>query len=54
VLGGAPHDGDQLVVAERLLDVVEGTLVHRLHGGLQRRLRRHENDRRVRIRFTRG
>ena len=49
VLGGAAQDRDQLVVAERLLDVIEGAFVHRLHRRLQRRLRRHENDRHVRV-----
>ena len=54
VLGGAPQDRHQLVVAERLLDVVESALVHGLHGGLQGGLRRHEDDRHVRIRLARG
>ena len=45
MLGGALEDREQLVVAERLLDVVEGAFVHRLHRRLQRRLRRHEDDR---------
>ena len=49
MLGGAAQDRDQLVVAERLLDVIEGAFVHRLHRRLQRGLRRHEDDRHVRI-----
>ena len=49
MLGGAAEDRDQLVVAERLLDVVERALVHRLHRRLQRGLRGHENDRHVGI-----
>ena len=53
MLGGALEDREQLVVAERLLDVVEGALVHRLHRRLQRRLRGHEDDRRVRILLAR-
>src|SRR5204862_465267 len=40
-----PADRDQVVVRKRLLDVVEGTLVHRLDRALQRGLRRHEDHR---------
>ncbi len=54
MLGGAPQDRDQLVVAERLLDVVERALVHRLHRRLQRGLRGHEDDRHVGIALPRG
>jgi hypothetical protein len=39
------ENGEQLVVAERLLDVVEGAFVHRLHRRLERSLGGHENDR---------
>ena len=53
MLRGAPQDRDQLVVAERLLDVVEGALVHRLHGRLQRGLRGHEDHRRRRVLLAR-
>ena len=49
MLGGAAENRHQLVVAERLLDVVERALVHRLHRRLQRRLRRHEDHRHVGI-----
>ena len=34
MLGGTTEDGQQLVVAKRLLDVVERALVHRLYGRL--------------------
>ncbi len=44
-LGGAPADGDQLVVGEGLLDVVEGALVDGADGRLQRGLRGHQDDR---------
>ena len=54
MLAGALEDREQLVVAERLLDVIEGALVHRLHRRLQRRLRGHEDHRRVRILLPRG
>ena len=49
MLGGTAEDRDELVVAERLLDVVEGASVHRLHRGLQRRLRGHQDHRDVGI-----
>jgi hypothetical protein len=49
VFGGAREDGDELVVPEGLLDVIEGALVDGLHGRLERRLRRHEDHRGVRI-----
>ena len=49
----ALEDRQQLVVAERLLDVIEGALVHRLHRRLQRGLRRHEDDGRVRVLLAR-
>ena len=54
MLDGAAQDGDQLVVAERLLYVVEGPFVHGLHGGLQRRLSGHEDDWRVGIARAHG
>jgi hypothetical protein len=47
-------DGDEVVVGEGLLDVVEGALVYRLYGRLQRRLRRHEDDRHLGILVPRG
>ena len=46
---GAPQDREQLVVGERLLDVVEGPRVDRPDRGLERGLRRHQDDRRHRI-----
>ena len=49
MVGRAPHDRDELVVAERLLYVVERALIHRLNRGLQRCLGRHQDDRDVRI-----
>src|SRR5581483_3948064 len=49
VFGGALENRDQLVVPERLLDVVERALVHRLHRGLEGRLGRHQDHRRVGI-----
>jgi hypothetical protein len=39
----AAHDRHQLVVAERLLEVVERAIVDGLDGALQRRLRRHQH-----------
>src|SRR5215208_2100798 len=51
---GAAQDGDQLVVSEWLLDVIEGAFVHRLHSRLQRRLRRHQDYRTVWIALSRG
>src|SRR5438128_983418 len=47
LLRGAPADGYEIVVRERLLDVVESALVHRLDGGLERGLRGHEDHRRL-------
>src|SRR5690606_38217187 len=44
-LGGAPAERDEVRVAERLLEVVERALVHGLHGGLERCLGGHEDDR---------
>src|SRR5258708_33546001 len=49
VLGRSLEDGEELVVVKRLLYVIEGALIHRLHGTLQRGLRRHQNDGRVRV-----
>ena len=49
VLAGAPEDRDQLVVGERLLDVVEGAGVDRADRALQRGLGGHEDDRRHRV-----
>src|SRR5438477_26526 len=49
-----PADRDQVVVGERLLDVVEGALVHRLDGALQRRLCGHQDDRRLGILLAHG
>ena len=49
MLGGAAQDRNQLVVAERLLDVIERALVNGLHCRLEGRLGRHENDRTIRI-----
>ena len=49
MLGRPLEDGQQFVVPERRLDVIESALVHRLHRRLQRGLRGHENHRRVRI-----
>src|SRR6266478_6064000 len=43
LLRRAPADRDQVVVRERLLDVVERALVHRLDRALKRRLRGHED-----------
>src|SRR5258708_3974196 len=54
VLRRAFEDGEELVVVKRLLDVIEGALVHRLHGALQRGLRRHQNDGRVGVLLPRG
>jgi ribosome modulation factor len=42
---GTPAQRHEIGVAERLLQVVERALVDGLHGGLQRCLRCHENDR---------
>ena len=53
-LAGPPQDRDQLVVGERLLDVVEGAAVHRLDGALQGGLRRHQDHRRHRVLIARG
>ena len=49
VLAGAAEDGDQLVVGERLLDVVEGARVDGADGALQRGLGGHQDDRRHRV-----
>ena len=54
MFGGTPDDRHQLVVAERLLDVVERARVHRLHRRLQRRLCGHEDDRHVGVMRPRG
>src|SRR5690606_33330849 len=44
-LAGAAAERDEVGVAERLLEVVERALVHGLHGGLERCLGGHEDDR---------
>ena len=44
-LGGSVHDREQLLVLERLLEVVVRALVDRLHRRLKRRLCRHEDHR---------
>ena len=44
VLERAPHDDQQLVDLERLLQVVERAELHRLDGALDRRVRRHHQD----------
>ena len=53
-LGRAPAQGHDLVVGERLRHVVERALVHRLDRGLQRSLRRHQDDRRFGVLLLRG
>src|SRR5829696_1428767 len=53
MLARALEDGEELVVSERLLDVIESPLVHRLHRRLQRRLRRHQDHRGVGILLAR-
>ena len=47
MLGGAAADRHHVVVREGLLYIVEGAFVDRLNRRLQRRLRRHEDDRRL-------
>ncbi len=51
---GAPENRDQLVVGERLLDVVEGARIDCADGALQRGLSGHENDRCHRVLLARG
>src|SRR5690606_36876733 len=53
-LGRPSADYQQLIVRERLLDVVERTLVDRLDGGVERRLCRHEDDGNVLIQLPGG
>ena len=49
MLGRALENRHQLVVSERLLDIVERALVHGLHCRLQRCLRGHEDHGTIRI-----
>src|SRR5688572_7382582 len=50
-----PHDRYERIVLKRLLDIVESAVIHRRYGTLERSLRRHQNDRYVRIlRLGRG
>src|SRR5438034_633022 len=45
MLGGAAADRHHVVVREGLLYIVESAFVHGLNRGLERRLRRHQDDR---------
>src|SRR5439155_333880 len=49
LLRRAPANRDEIVVRERLLDVVERPLIHRLDGALERGLGRHEDDGGLRV-----
>src|SRR5215213_143566 len=49
MIDSARHDSDELIVAERLLYVMECALIHRLDRRLQRRLSRHQDYRNVRV-----
>src|SRR5215207_2966035 len=49
IFAGAPENGDQFVVGERLLDIVESARVYRADGTLKRGLRGHQYHRRHRV-----
>src|SRR5207237_9466409 len=54
MLGGATQYRHELVIAERLLDVIKGAFIYRLHCRLERCLGRHQDDRTIGITLLRG